>query len=422
MAEAITKEGGTDDLDINLIETLMTKGNGLLDDLDRIRNREPVFWSEKNQCWFLTTHADVTDSFMRKLPVTNADRMWAVFRSIPQDQWETRIPNFTKYSQLWVTSSEGPQHQRIRRLFMKALNRQIVESMRPYARARAEFLLEPVTKGDPVEFNETVSRPMTGDVLFKLLGMPDEIIPQLRDWATGLMEAAGNMFPSPEQLERADWALAEMNKAVIVELEKRKTDPRPDLLTALYKASEDDLEPLTVDEICAQMHVAIVAGHDTTMNTLTLAVAALAENPWAWEYIHANPDKMPQIIAELQRYVGMSGGQARLVTDDFELHGKTIRKGQMLLNLILSANRDPAVFPDADKLDFERDNRNAMMFAPGVHFCLGHLLAKMQLGEFMSVLAEKAKGVTLLDEKLDWMPIWVFRGLYQLNIRFDPRV
>jgi pimeloyl-[acyl-carrier protein] synthase len=421
MDNQLTGESTDSTLDLDLIATLREKGDGLLSDLDRIRNCEPVFWSEKNQCWFLTTHADVSASFLRKLPVTNADRMWAVFRSIPESEWEARIPNFTKYSQLWVTSTEGAQHQRLRRLFMKALNRQIVEEMRPYARARAEFLLDPVTRGEPVEFNETVSRQMTGDVLFKLLGIPDDVIPRLREWASGLMEAAGSVFPTPEQLERADWALAEMNKVVVAEIEKRKIDPKPDLITALYKASEDDLQPLTVDEICAQMHVAIVAGHDTTMNTLTLSVAALAEHPWAWDYIHSHQDRMPDIVAELQRYVAMSGGQARLVTEDFELHGHNIREGQMLLNLILTANRDPAVFNAPDRLDFERDNRAAMMFAPGVHFCLGHLLAKMQLAEFLTVLIQKAKGATILDEKLDWMPIWVFRGLGHLNVRFTPR-
>jgi cytochrome P450 len=408
------------DLDIDLQTAPVERGHALLEDFDRLRENEPVFWSEQTHCWIITRHADVVAMFQRKFPVTNADRMWAIFRNLPRDQWETRVPNLYKYSQLWITSTEGPQHTRLRSLLMKALNRRIVESFRPFARARAEYLMDiAVAEGD-IEFNERISRAMTGHVLFSLIGMPESLFPSLQEWATGLMEGAGATNPSPEQLERADRALLAMKEAVIVELDKRRVEPKDDLITALLNASDGD-DRLSVDEIVAQMHTVIVAGHDTTMNTLTLAVEALSHHPEAWAYIHENPDKIADCVAEIQRYVAMSLGQARLVYEDFELHGKTIRKGDMMIGLIAGANRDPAVFADADKLDLTRDNRNSMVFAPGVHFCLGHMLAKMQLTEFLSVMVEKARGVEVLDDPLDFMPVWVFRGFYTLHARFTPR-
>lgn len=408
------------DLDVDLQNGPVSRGHALLEDFDRLRENEPVFWSDNSHCWIITRHADVVAMFQRKFPVTNADRMWAVFRNIPKDQWETRVPNLVKYSQLWITSSEGPQHTRLRSLLMKALNRRIVESFRPLARARAEYLMDIAVGQRDVEFNETISREMTGHVLFSLIGMPESTFPSLREWATGLMEGVGATNPSPEQLERADRALLGMKQAVLVELDKRRTEPRDDLLTALLNASEGD-DRLSVDEIIAQMHTIIVAGHDTTMNTLTLAVEALSRHPEAWSYMSDNPDRMTDCVNEIQRYVAMSLGQARLVYEDFELHGKTIRKGDMLIGMIAGANRDPAVFAAADKLDLTRDNRSSMVFAPGVHFCLGHILAKMQLTEFLSVMVRKAAGVEVLDDPLDFMPIWVFRGFYALNARFTPR-
>ena len=408
------------DLDIDLQTAPVLRGHALLEDFDRLRETEPVFWSDHSHCWILTRHADVVDMFQRRLPVTNADRMWAVFRNIPRDQWEARIPALIKYSQLWITSSEGPQHTRLRSLLMKALNRRIVESQRPSARARADMLMDLALARPEIEFNEEISRAMTGHVLFGLIGMPVSSYDSLREWATGLMEGVGATNPSPEQLERADRALVGMNEAVTAELDKRRIAPRDDLLTALLNATEGE-DRLSLDEILAQMHTVIVAGHDTTMNTLTLAVEALSRHPGAWRFMHDNPDKMLDCVNELQRYVAMSLGQARLVYEDFEIHGKTIRKGEMLIGMIAGANRDPAVFADADRLDMTRDNRNSMVFAPGVHFCLGHMLAKMQLTEFLSVMVEKASGVEVLDDPLDFMPIWVFRGFYQLNVRFTPR-
>lgn len=407
-------------LDVDLTDGPRDRGQAMITDLDEIRSTDPVFWSEKSRCWFVTRHADVVDMFQRRLPVTNDGRMFPVFHLIPPDQWDARIPALVKYSDLWITSSEGERHARLRSLLMKALNRKMVEGLRPYAEARAEYLVDIMVAEGEIEFNERISRAMTGDVLFKLLGMPPELIPNLRDWATWLMEGVGATVPTAERLERASLALEKMNEAVLIELDKRRKDPKDDLITGLLNAAEGD-DKLSIDEILAQMHVAIVAGHDTTMNTLTLSVDALARNPDAFAYLVENQDKLLAIVTELQRHIAMVGGQPRLVSDDFELGGKQIRKGDMVAVLIAAANRDPAVFANPDKLDFTRDNRNSMVFAPGVHFCLGHHLAKMQLTSFLGALARKVKSIEVLDEELDFLPVWVFRGVYQMQVRVTGR-
>ena len=407
-------------LDVDLTNAPRERGKAMIDDLDRLREATPVFWSEQSRCWFITRHSDVVDAFQRRIPVTNDGRMLAVFHLIPEEEWATRIPTLVKYSDLWITSSEGERHARLRSLLMKALNRRIVEALRPYAQARAEFLVDRMIEAGELEFNEGISRAMTGDVLFRLLGMPPELVPQLRDWATWLMEGVGATVPTAERLEKANYALEKMNEAVAIELEKRRENPQDDFLTGLLRASEGE-DKLSYDEILAQMHVAIVAGHDTTMNTLTLSVDALARDPGAWSYVEAHPDRMLDIVTELQRHIAMVGGQPRLVYEDFELHGHPIRKGDMVAVMIASANRDPAVFNHADRIDFTRDNRGSMVFGPGVHFCLGHHLAKMQLTEFLGALVRKVKAIEVLDEALDFLPVWVFRGVYQMNVRVTPR-
>lgn len=408
------------DLDVDLTNDPRDQGEAMIEDLDRIRRESPVYWSEKSRCWFLTRHEDVVDAFQRKLPLTNDGRMFPVFHLIPQEEWATRIPTLIKYSDLWITSTEGERHARLRSLMMKALNRRTVEAYRPYARQRAEYLVDLMSRQGEMEFNEGISRAMTGDVLFKVLGMPDEYQDRLRDWATWLMEGVGATVPTAERLEKADLALASMNEVVALELDKRRKEPTEDFLSRLLHASEGE-DRLSYDEILAQMHTAIVAGHDTTMNTLTLAVNALARNPDAWAYVKANQDKMLDIVTELQRHVSMVGGQPRLVEADFEIGGKQIRKGEMVAVLIATANRDEKVFTNPNEIDFTRDNRNAMTFAPGVHFCLGHHLAKMQLTEFLGAMARKIDTLEVLDEDLDFLPVWVFRGVYKMNVRVTPQ-
>ncbi|QQN75291.1 cytochrome P450 [Croceicoccus sp. YJ47] len=406
--------------DVDLTNDPRDRGEDMIVDLDRIRREDPVHWSEASRCWFLTRHDDVVDAFQRKLPLTNDGRMFPVFHLIPPEEWDERIPTLVKYSELWITSSEGERHARLRSLMMKALNRKIVEAFRPHARQRAEFLVDVMCEEGEIEFNEQISRAMTGDVLFKLLGMPDDHLDHLRDWATWLMEGVGAAVPTPARLEKANLALEKMNEVVAVELDKRRTNPAEDFLTGLLHASEGE-DRLSYDEILAQMHVAIVAGHDTTMNTLTLSVNALARNRDAWQYVQQNQDKMLDIVTELQRHVAMVGGQPRLVAEDFEIGGKQIKKGEMVAVLIAAANRDESVFNNPGELDFSRDNRKSMTFAPGVHFCLGHFLAKMQLTEFLGAMARKIETIEVLDEDLDFLPVWVFRGVYKMNVRVTPR-
>lgn len=408
------------DLDIDMQEAPRSRGQHILDDFDRIRDNDPVFWSDASRCWIVTRHDDVADIFKGKFPLTNIGRTDAVFHTIAPEQWDARIPNLVKYSRLWITSTDGRQHMRLRTLMMKAMSRKVIETLRPYARARANELLDIAIAAPQIEFNERISRPMTGFVLFRMLGMPEERFSDLRDWSTWLVEGAASATPTPEQLERADFALVEMNKAVLIEIEKRKHEPKDDFITALMNAREGE-DRLTTDEIFAQMHVAIVAGHDTTMNTLTLSVEALAHDPALWQRMYEDPDRMLDYVTELQRHVAMSGGQPRLVEADFELRGKQIRQGQMVIALIAGGNRDPEAFGCPTRIDPDRDNRHSLVFAPGVHFCLGHLLAKMQLTEFLGAMVEKASGVEVLDERLDFMPVWVFRGLYSLNVRFTAR-
>jgi pimeloyl-[acyl-carrier protein] synthase len=221
-------------------------------------------------------------------------------------------------------------------------------------------------------------------------------------------------------LQKADRAMASMNAVVLQELAKRKTHPTNDMLTMLMQAQEGG-DTLSLDELLGGMHILIVAGHDTTSNTMTLGTEALARHPDAWRYMYQHPEKTLECVIELMRYIAMSTGQIRMVGEDFEWHGKQLKKGQLVYLSIAGANRDPRMFKDPETLDFTRDTTNSQVFAPGMHHCIGHLLAKMQLEEFFRAMVQRFEKVEVLDTPLDFMPTTVFRGMYGMNVRFHPR-
>jgi pimeloyl-[acyl-carrier protein] synthase len=119
--------------------------------------------------------------------------------------------------------------------------------------------------------------------------------------------------------------------------------------------------------------------------------------------------------------VAMSTAQIRVAAADFEWHGKQIHKDDFVFLMFAAANRDPRVFTNPDQIDPDRNNERSMVFAPGLHHCIGHMLAKMQVTEFLSELVRRFEGAKVLDRELSFMSQIAFRGLFHLNVRMKPR-
>lgn len=407
--------------DVDLQNDPQLRGLEYIDEINQLRENAPIFWSEKSQSWIVTQHKDVADGFNGVYPLLNAGRSEFSLGAVPPEKRAELIPNLHKYVNDWIVMSDGEMHSRLRKLVMAAFTKKQVERVRPMARERVRELMDFVeSRNGLVEFNEEVARPLPGFVLFKLVGIPDSHLASLRDWSNAVVEGMTAAIPSVETLQKTDWAMGEMNKVVLEELEKRRKHPKDDLFTTLLNATVEG-DKLKTDELLGTMHVLIVAGHDTTSNTMTLGLEALSRHPEAWQYMYENPDKMLECVNELMRYIAMSSGQPRLAAEDFEWHGKQIKKGQIVFLSIQGANRDPLVFNDPERLDLTRDNSNTQVFAPGIHHCIGHLLAKMQLTEFFSELTRRFESVEILDNPLAFMPVGIFRGMYNMNVRLIPR-
>ena len=140
------------------------------------------------------------------------------FQMASPEELMSRIPTLIKYVPKWVINLDGEPHRRIRVLLVKALTSKVVEKVRGFAKNRVEKLLDYALERGEIEFNEEIARSLTGYVLFKLVGMPESQFPQLREWATAIVEALTGL-PTLEMLDRAEISAAQMNEAVLIELE-----------------------------------------------------------------------------------------------------------------------------------------------------------------------------------------------------------
>ena len=282
------------------------------------------------------------------------------------------------------------------------------------------MLVDKLQKKPQIEFNEEIARLLPGSVILKLLGLSEDYLPKLRGWSAAFMEGIGVPYADMAAKKRADHAMAEMNAVFAAEIEARRKAPREDLLSSMLAATEDG-QTLSESEMLGALQVLIVAGHDTTSNTMTLGLAALAEHPDVWDWMYRHPEKTLECCLELMRYIAMSTSQPRIAAEDFEWHGKQVKKGDLIFLMLAAANRDPRVFENPDAMDVHRNNERSMVFAPGLHHCIGHLLAKMQIVEFFGQLVRAFEGAEILDPRLNFMPQIAFRGVYELNVRMKPR-
>ena len=405
-------------IDVNLA-TLASLGDGLFAELSALREHDPLAWSPASHCWIVTGHEHIMEGFSGTLPLSSHHLPEMLYQVIPEQEFKTRMPNTLKYQCQILPNLDGDRHLHIRKLLVKALNKKLVESLRPFVRERVATLLDMAAAKRELEFNETIARQLPGSVILRLLGISDTPMDKLKWWTDATTLALTTFNPKAEWLDGLEIVVTDMLQVFQAVIEERRIKPRVDLTTEMLNAVEGS-DRLTMEEMIAAMMLIVVAGHDTTLNSMSLGLRALSRNPAPWAQWRAQPERGQEFGIELMRYVAMATALPRVVSQDFIWHGRQLRKNELVMLMMAGGNRDPAVYQQPNKMDLARPNDASLTFGPGLHHCIGHLLAKMQIDEFFTALTQRFDRVELLEEP-EFVPNLVFRGLQKMNVRFHPR-
>jgi len=409
-----------EDLEFDMTSVESLHDERLLPKLASLRDRDPVHWSKTNRCWQITTYEDVAAAF-QDARFSNVRMSTYAFRSIPEPEHERRIPNLTRYIQGWIVNNDGDVHRRLRGVTTKALNKKFVDSLRPLFQSLSSELTEKAIELRECDFAAQIAYFLPATVILTLLGLPLSHLEKVREWNRAITRALAAVFAPAESLTAADQAIDEMNKMVLVEIAKRRDLPGDDLLTQLITLSDDATGTLTEDEVLGLCHILLTAGHETTVNSMVFGLNAWAKNPEQVRLFLSGKVDPLSAMQELSRHIGMSTVQPRVAAEDFEFRGKQIKKGDVVFLWILSANQDPKVFPAPERLDLTRPNiAAAMTFGPGLHHCVGHYLARVELEVFFRTFLPRFSKIEILDEPLAVLPNLAFRGLGHLNVRLVP--
>ena len=316
----------------------------------------------------------------------------------------------------WMLQQDPPDHTRLRGLVVQAFTARRVEDMRPRIQEVVDQTLDRVIPRGRMDLIEDFAFRLPVTIICDMLGIPEE---HRETFYAGTRDGGRILDPvplSPAEIAQGNAAnmMAQMYFQQLFEL--RRKQPGDDLTTQLVQAEEDGSK-LTNEELTANIILLFGAGHETTVNLIGNGLLALHRNPDQLALLKARPELISNAIEEFLRYDSSVQMTGRVTLEDIDdLCGRKIPKGETVLCLLGSANRDPEVYPDSpDRLDITRPNVRPLSFGGGIHFCLGAQLARIEAEIAISTLLRRLPDLRLDDaDNPEWRPTFVLRGLKRL--------
>ena len=311
---------------------------------------------------------------------------------------------------------DPPDHTRLRSLVNKAFTPRVVESLRTRIHEIVDSLIDRVESAGEMDVIADFAYPLPVTVIAELLGIPKKDRDGFKRWSR---QIAPILDPQMSQetfgrVAEAGLALASYFDGLVT---KRRVEPTDDLVSELIRA-EDEGERLTEEELRATLILLLVAGHETTMNLIGNGLLALLRHPDQADRLRAEPRLARTAIEELLRYDGPVHLTARTATDDIEIEGVTIAKGEVAMVLLGAADRDPAQFPQPESLDIGREPNRHLAFSAGGHFCVGATLARVEAQIVFEGLLRRLPSLSLAHEDPIYRPTVTLRGLKALPVGF----
>lgn len=383
---------------------------------NEMRAAAPVYWSDAWGCWMLTRYQDITWTLQDYQTFTSLGRLTATME-LPEPLWEKVEPLVRHYSQ-GLINVDPPDHTRMRKLVHMAFTPRAIRKMETYVQDIVERLIDGQIERGAMDVIWDFSYPLPVTVIATMMGIPVEDHAKFKAWSGEIVGFMATPKPSPEVLLKSQDALLAMQQYFRDIYAKRRQEPEDDLITALVQA-ELEGDKLSEEEMVSSCVTILIGGHETTTYLIANGMYALLKHPAEFRRLRDNLDLAESATEEFLRYEGPFQRNRRIATRQVQIDGATIEKGQLIVQFLGAANRDPAQFPDPDRLDITRSPNKHLAFGYGPHFCLGAPLARLEAPVAFRGLLRRLKNMRLAHDNLEWNSA-LFRGLKSLPIEFEP--
>ncbi|MFE6942482.1 cytochrome P450 family protein [Streptomyces chartreusis] len=389
----------------------MDPADGLIDHphdvYRRLRDTSPVHriaGADGNPAWIVTRYQDVREALTD--PRLSVDKRHAKEGNY---QGLTLPPALDAN----LLNMEAPDHTRIRRLVVRAFTARRVERLRAPIRETADRLLDALGPHGTTDLIASYAAPLPITVICDLLGVPDRHRRDFRVWTDTLVA------PDPSRPQDAKAAVVAMLGFFGELLADKREEPADDLLSDLI-AVRDEGDRLSEDELMSLAFLILFAGYENTVQLIGNAVLALLRHPEQLDALRADPERIAAAVEEFHRFEGPALlAIRRFPTEDMTIGGVPVPAGETVLLSLAAANRDPARFPDPDRLDLSRDTSGHLALGHGVHHCLGAPLARAETEIALTALLERFPELALADGEPRWRRSLRARGLLALPVSYS---
>ena len=369
--------------------------------LHELRTQEPVYWSEAVGAWLLTRYDDVLVTMKDTAHFSNENRLGQAVAYLPPEKRANFKPFEDHYKTKGLLHSDPPDHTRLRALITKEFTPKVVEQMKPQIQKVVDGLLDSAEKKGKMDVVPDLAEALPIGVIAEILGVPVEDRHFFKKWTDAILGFQGVNKPAEEDLLRAQESLLDLRAYLVDMISQRRRSPRQDLMTK-FVAVESEGERLSEAELINTCATLFTAGHETTLSLPSNTIYTLLANPDQLQLLRQNPELLTSALEESLRFESPVSRQSRLMKADAELGGKTLRKGEMLFQMLNAVNRDPEYFTDPDKFDIRRKNNRHMAFGQGIHFCVGAPLARAEGFIAVGTVIRRFPNLRLVDNAADW--------------------
>lgn len=335
-------------------------------------------------------------------------------REVPPEQATTGPDHLAPWLAVEAHSlleAEPPRHTRLRSLVLRAFTSRAITALASDIERLCHDLIDAFPDA-PFDLLDAYCTQVPVITICRLLGVPETMAPQLLDWSHAMvaMYQASRTRQTEDAAARASGAFtAFLNDYV----DRRRSDPRDDLITRLI-AAEADGEKLSRDELIATCILLLNAGHEATVHSLGNGVKTLLETGTGAEAL--TPDRIDATVEEILRYDPPLHMFTRYAYEEVEVFGHSFARGDQVALLLGAANRDPSVWSDPDRFDPTREVQTNTSFGGGLHFCVGAPLARLEMRIALPILFDRCPGLHLAEPPV-YSNSYHFHGLQRLMVR-----
>ena len=322
-----------------------------------------------------------------------------------------------------MLTQDPPLHRRYRGMVNQAFTARRVATMEPYIERVCNDLIDGFIDAGECEFVVDFAERVPMIVIADQLGVPLSDYELFKAWSDAFVAQLSGMASTEERIEAAKLIVQYQHYFAAI-LEERRENPQDDIISDIVHANFENERRLDTPEMLSIIQQLLVAGNETTTNSIAEAVLLLIQYPDQHAKLKANPELINNLVEEVLRLSTPTANMWRVVTRNTEIQGVPVPAGSMVQIRFSSANRDEAHFNNPHQFDVERENAGKnIAFGYGVHMCIGAALARKELNVAFQVILKRMDNFALAcgEDELYYPPNALLRGMSRLPIRFTAR-